>query len=834
MLAAAPRRTALLAADAALALVELALVFAPVQILFTPAPALWAVLAGLLVVATGIWTIAVRRLHAPLQTALSAIQPGERRGSGPAPSPLVIQAGYLAGTRLAFISLWLRTALLTLVAALWGAIGAAGFGLPAQALLMMLWAAALVGPHLSAWRSLLWQRNSDRALLQLMQSPAAAAWHAGTDSELRLLRDTFQGRLVVTALAVTGLFAGAAVGIVATLTELPVRGQLELWWWLPPALLGATAAWIAWLRAATAPIERFIDGELGSEPGRPPRPAPRRLPIAVSRTQELEAALRTVQRLPYGLAVALWLSWIGAAGVALLAARARFAMRPTGVLQLLIPITLVMFAAALYQIPHQQATLAALWPRLTARLQRMPGRQPNWLLPLTLLLAVPVAALMILWELQLGLGSGGQPWHGWLSGAVLMVVAVTAMTLLLRDLMRPLRELHRRAEWLTSGEFAPRPGPRPEEAGGGTGEPAASREPDGNPSGEAGTACEIESEGDEIGRLAAALTAMQRALGERLLSSAHAQLLLEQQVAARTIELQRRNEELRGALANLQHAQDALLHTEHLASIGRLVAGIAHEINNPINAVVNMAAPLHEALGELASAGHPADGANLLAAETRRELPDMLRVIERGTRRTLEIVRALHSYADCTPEPLAPADLQLILTEALELVQHPAKAGVAITRTLAPLPPIWVHAGQIQQVFINLFSNALHAVASRAAEAGSGYAPQLEVQTQLDGGRVRVAVRDNGAGIPPEVRLRIFDPFFTTKDASSGSGLGLSIAHSIISRHSGTITVEAPAGGGACFTVTLPVAAPAEEGLLGAMAEDVGDALKQVRLVVAK
>ncbi|HRI54796.1 MAG TPA: ATP-binding protein, partial [Pseudomonadota bacterium] len=315
---------------------------------------------------------------------------------------------------------------------------------------------------------------------------------------------------------------------------------------------------------------------------------------------------------------------------------------------------------------------------------------------------------------------------------------------------------------------------------------------------------DIDSEGDEIGRLAVALTAMQRALGERLLSSAHAQLLLEQQVSARTVELQRRNEELRGALANLQKTQDALLHTEHLASIGRLVAGIAHEINNPINAVVNMAAPLREALSELAAPGHPGEA----TAETLRELPDMLRVIERGTRRTSEIVRALHSYADREPKAFAPADVHQILAEALELVQHPAKPGVAITREFAELPLIFAHAGQLQQVFINLLSNAFHAVGARAASAPADYRPRLALQTARDGERVQVTVRDNGAGIPPEVRLRIFDPFFTTKDASSGSGLGLSIVHGIVSRHGGTIAVDAGSDQGACFTVSLPVAGP--------------------------
>lgn len=788
------------AADAASACVELSCVFVPVAVLFAPARGLWAVLAALLLLATVAWVFLARLLWAPLRAA--ALLPGERRGAAPLPSRGA-PAGYLAGTRLGFVSLWLRTALLTAVAALWGALGVAFFRLQPEALLLALWAAALAVPHLGSWRALLWQRACNRWLVQLLRSPAAAAWARGGDVELRLLRDTFQGRLVLSALACSGLFGSGAVCIVATSTVLPVRGQLELWWWLPPALLLSTLAWMAWLRARTRPIDRFIASELGEER----RAEPSQRPGPADRAAALVQALRATQQLPYALAAALWLSWTGSALLAVLAARPRFALRPTGVVQLLVPVALVMFAAAMYQVPYQQSMLAPLWPRLTAHSLQAPGRPPapSWSLPL--LLVVPVTMLMLLWELLLGFGGGGQPWQGWLSGAALVGVAAGGTGLLLRDLVRPLRALHRRAEWLTGGEFAPRgdgsAGPFCEGLGG----LGASLELGARrlvaAGGEQLLIPDIDSEGDEIGRLAAALTAMQRALGERLLSSAHAQLLLEQQVSARTVELQRRNEELRGALANLQKTQDALLHTEHLASIGRLVAGIAHEINNPINAVVNMAAPLREALIELAA---PAPGDE--AAETLRELPDMLRVIERGTRRTSEIVRALHSYADREPKAFAPADVHQILAEALELVQHPAKAGVAITREFAELPLIFAHAGQLQQVFINLLSNAFHAVAARAASAPGDYLPRLALQTVRDGARVRVAVRDNGAGIPPEVRLRIFDPFFTTKDASSGSGLGLSIVHGIVSRHGGTIAVDTVAGQGACFTVSLPVAGP--------------------------
>ena len=802
--------------DAASAVVELGCVFGPVAVLFAPAPGLWAVLAGLLLLAMVSWALLARRLWAPLRAArAAALLPAERRGGASPASPLA-PATYLAGTRLGFVSLCLRTALVTAVAALWGALGVGLFHLPPEGLLLVLWAAALAVPHLGSWRALLWQRLGNRFLLQLLRSPAAAAWGRGSDAELRLLRDTFQGRLVLSALACSGVFGSGAVCIVATSTVLPARGQLELWWWLPPALLLATLAWLAWLRLGTRPIDRFLDSELRDEAAA--AAVPRLEPAG--RARELAQALAATQQLPYALAVALWLAWTGSALLAVLAARPRFALRPTGVLQLLVPVALLMFAAAMYQVPSQQSILAPLWPRLTARALQAPGRTPAASGSLPLLLVVPVALLVLLWELLLGFGGGGQSWHSWLSGAVLIAVAGGGTWLLLRDLVRPLRALHRRAAWLTGGEFAPRgdgsAGPFSEGLGG----LGASLELGARrlvaAGGEQLLIADIDSEGDEIGRLAAALTAMQRALGERLLSSAHAQLLLEQQVSARTVELQRRNEELRGALANLQRTQDALLHTEHLASVGRLVAGIAHEINNPINAVVNMAAPLREALLELAA---PPPGAAV--AETVRELPDMLRVIERGTRRTSEIVRALHSYADREPTAFALADVHQILAEALELLPPPATAGVAITRSFGELPLIFAHAGQLQQVFINLLSNAFHAVSARAASAAGGYVPQLELQTRRDGGWVRVAVRDNGTGIPPEVRLRIFDPFFTTKDASSGSGLGLSIVHGIVSRHGGTIAVDTAAGQGACFTVSLPVADPpavagAQDSSLGA------------------
>jgi hypothetical protein len=267
---------------------------------------------------------------------------------------------------------------------------------------------------------------------------------------------------------------------------------------------------------------------------------------------------------------------------------------------------------------------------------------------------------------------------------------------------------------------------------------------------------------------------------------------LEREVRRRTEVLEQRNVELRDALEKLRRAQDDLIRTEKLASMGRLVAGIAHEINNPVNAVINTLGPLEEAIHEMASAPDPA------GADGR--VQEMLRVVQRGAARSKAIVQALHNYSrgdEETPRELA---LGRSIDDTLDLLRHRLK-NIRVEKDVDTGIRMTGFAGQIDQVFMNLVTNAAQAIGDRP----QGGTIRITARRR-DDGMVEIMVADDGPGIPPEVVPRIFDPFFTTKDVGEGSGLGLSIVHGIVDRHGGHIDVESKPGAGTTFRVILPAA----------------------------
>jgi two-component system NtrC family sensor kinase len=175
----------------------------------------------------------------------------------------------------------------------------------------------------------------------------------------------------------------------------------------------------------------------------------------------------------------------------------------------------------------------------------------------------------------------------------------------------------------------------------------------------------------------------------------------------------------------------------------------------------------------------------------------MMRVIQNGARRTQSIVQALHNYSRTDEERVVDFDLNRGLDDSLELLRHHLKGHIAVSRRYAEVGRIRGHAGQLNQVFMNLLSNAAQAVAGRDGA-------RIDLVTRRADGQVVIEVIDNGPGIPAEILPRIFDPFFTTKEVGQGSGLGLSIVHGIVERHGGTIEVDSHVGGGTTFTVTLP------------------------------
>jgi signal transduction histidine kinase len=281
---------------------------------------------------------------------------------------------------------------------------------------------------------------------------------------------------------------------------------------------------------------------------------------------------------------------------------------------------------------------------------------------------------------------------------------------------------------------------------------------------------------------------MRRALREKLRSTTELNIDLEREVQRRTADLKKKNQELGDALEKLRRAQSQLVRSEKMASIGQLVAGIAHEINNPVNAIVNTVAPLAEHLDDVPG----------VAAD---EIREMIAVIQRGARRTKDIVQALHNYSRTDEERIVEFDLNRGLDDSLELLRHQLKNSIQVERKYGEVGRIRGHAGQLNQVFMNLLTNAAQALAGTSGA-------RIEVVTERRGGHVVIQVADNGPGIPEEILPRIFDPFFTTKEVGQGSGLGLSIVHGIVERHGGTIEVDSRLDAGTTFTVTLPIDQP--------------------------
>jgi len=341
-----------------------------------------------------------------------------------------------------------------------------------------------------------------------------------------------------------------------------------------------------------------------------------------------------------------------------------------------------------------------------------------------------------------------------LFGACAGIVVVTVA-----QFVMPIRRLEQRADAMARGELAD-----PVSSGG---------------------------DGDEIGRLTFALEEMRRALREKLRSTEEVNLDLERAVQKRTADLAKKNKELAETLDKLTRTQAQLVRSEKMASIGQLVAGIAHEINNPVNAIVNTVGPLDEAIGDLETGDAAQRG------EAARDIRDMVRVVQRGAQRTKAIVQALHNYSRTDDEKVVDFDLNRSLDDSLELLRHLLKGNITVTKAYGDVGKVRGHAGQINQVFMNLLTNAIQAVAGRDGA-------ELRIDTRPADGIVEVKIGDNGPGIPPDVVPRIFDPFFTTKDVGEGTGLGLAIVHELVERHGGSIEVETELGAGTTFTVTLP------------------------------
>lgn len=295
--------------------------------------------------------------------------------------------------------------------------------------------------------------------------------------------------------------------------------------------------------------------------------------------------------------------------------------------------------------------------------------------------------------------------------------------------------------------------------------------------------------------------------------------LAEEQLRQQNVLLQELARSEREASDALKKAQSQMIQTEKLAALGQLVAGVAHEINNPLAFVSNNVAVLQREFAsltkllELYQTGEP----KLAAADPElvrqigelservdlpyvmKNLPELIARSREGLRRIQQIVSDLREFSrqESEREMQRGVDINAGVESTLNILNGRAKrSGVELKRELAPLPAITCQAAKINQVILNLAANAIDA----CQQGGT-----VTVRTApAPGGGVEIRVIDTGTGITPEVRQKIFDPFFTTKPQGQGTGLGLSISHGIVADHRGRIDVESEPGKGSCFIVRLP------------------------------
>lgn len=294
-------------------------------------------------------------------------------------------------------------------------------------------------------------------------------------------------------------------------------------------------------------------------------------------------------------------------------------------------------------------------------------------------------------------------------------------------------------------------------------------------------------------------------------------ILLEGKVKERTLMLEETNDELNTTLSNLKETQSKLVESEKMASLGQLTAGIAHEINNPINFVSSSITPLKrdikfviDLLDKYNAVSNEAGMTEMFKEihqmEKRLDIPyikeeieTILKGIHDGASRTTEIVKGLKNFSRLDESDLKQANVNQGLDTTLILLNN-TLSNIQIVKDYGPIPSIECYAGKINQVFMNIFSNSIHALKNKKTSER----PEITIKTWESDKSVHISIRDNGTGIPDTVKNKIFDPFFTTKDVGEGTGLGLSIVYNIIQTHQGQISVQSELGMGTEFFITLP------------------------------
>lgn len=294
--------------------------------------------------------------------------------------------------------------------------------------------------------------------------------------------------------------------------------------------------------------------------------------------------------------------------------------------------------------------------------------------------------------------------------------------------------------------------------------------------------------------------------------------ILEERINERTFKLQTLNLELNHALNHLKQTQSQLVDAEKMASLGQLTAGIAHEINNPINFVKSNIKPLQldiidirrliQKFEEITPENIEGKLVEIRDLKERidyayvtQEIDTLLTGIEDGATRTADIVKGLRTFSRVNETQLKEADLHEGLDTTLMLLTNIIPPNLSVEKRYGKIPKISCYPGKLNQVFMNILTNAIQAIGSKSTQDPE----KLIISTRKEKQHVIVSIADTGPGIPPEVREKIFDPFFTTKEVGEGTGLGLSIVYGIVDKHLGKIEVFSEPGQGAEFVITLPI-----------------------------
>ncbi|MEQ9007837.1 MAG: ATP-binding protein, partial [Ekhidna sp.] len=308
-----------------------------------------------------------------------------------------------------------------------------------------------------------------------------------------------------------------------------------------------------------------------------------------------------------------------------------------------------------------------------------------------------------------------------------------------------------------------------------------------------------------------------RELADKQLQDNEKLFLAEKKLQSLLENEQKSKEELSNALDSLKGAQSQLVHSEKMASLGQLTAGIAHEINNPINFISSGMVSLKmsiEAMREIAEeytrlddGDDPKDvlqGVKELKEEHEYdeivdELDDLINDINYGVQRTIEIVKGLRVFSRLDEEEAKNANVNENIDATLTLLRNKTKGKIEITKHYdESMHDIECYPGQLNQVFMNILNNAVQAMPDDKKDA------EITIYTEEADNEVFVRIKDNGIGIPDEIKNRIWEPFFTTKEVGVGTGLGMSITYGIIEKHGGKIDLSSEVGKGTEFVITLP------------------------------